>query len=39
MVLNVSEMEAKVKEATNEDPWWVFKWNVRNRLELNWTTV
>lgn len=21
MVLNVSEMEAKVREATNEDPW------------------
>ena len=23
MVLNVSEMEAKVREATNDDPWWV----------------
>ena len=24
MVLNLSEMEAKVREATNDDPWWVF---------------
>lgn len=23
MVLNVSEMEAKVREATNDDPWYV----------------
>lgn len=23
MVFNVSEMEAKVREATNEDPWYV----------------
>lgn len=23
-MLNVSEMEAKVREATNEDPWYVF---------------
>jgi epsin len=23
MVLNVSEMEAKVREATNEEPWYV----------------
>lgn len=23
-VLNVSEMEAKVREATNDDPWYVF---------------
>ena len=23
MVLNVSEMESKVREATNDDPWWV----------------
>jgi epsin len=23
MVLNVPEMEAKVREATNEDAWWV----------------
>jgi len=23
IVLNVSEMEAKVREATNEDPWYV----------------
>jgi hypothetical protein len=26
MVLNVSEMEAKVREATNEDPWSVRCW-------------
>ena len=25
MVLNVSEMEAKVREATNDDPWWVYR--------------
>jgi hypothetical protein len=24
MVLNVSEMEAKVQEATNDEPWCVF---------------
>jgi epsin len=23
VVLNISEMEAKVREATNDDPWWV----------------
>ena len=23
MVLNVSEMEAKVRDATNDEPWWV----------------
>lgn len=23
MVLNVTEMEAKVREATNDDPWYV----------------
>lgn len=22
-VLNIPEMEAKVREATNDDPWWV----------------
>ena len=26
MVLNVSEMEAKVREATNDDPWWGLFW-------------
>lgn len=24
MVLNISEMEAKVREATNDEPWYVF---------------
>jgi len=32
MVLNLSEMEAKVAEATNNDPWYV-------HVEVEWMTM